>query len=280
MQTVLNYVWFFFIYAFLGWCTEVIFAACVRGVFENRGFFNGPICPIYGFGVVIVVFFLEPLKENFWILFLGSVVLTSVLELITGYLMEKIFKHRWWDYSRMPLNIGGYVCLAFSLIWGFACVFLVDIIHPSIAFFVNHIPNLVTYIALPIFVATFFTDLIATSTSVFHFNKKLEDIEKMAAQIHQVSDEIGRKLSDKAIEVKEKESTKKIVESVMESRVDAQTKLETLKISLDEKERELSVIQRRLIKAFPTMRSTKHAEAFAKIKEKMACTKHRTRHHN
>ena len=273
MQTVLNYVWFFFIYAFLGWCTEVIFAACVRGVFENRGFFNGPICPIYGFGVVIVVFFLEPLKENFWVLFIGSVVLTSVLELITGYLMEKIFKHRWWDYSRMPLNIGGYVCLAFSLIWGFACVFLVDIIHPSIAFFVNHIPNLVTYIALPIFVATFFTDLIATSASVFHFNKKLEEIEKMAAQIHQVSDEIGRKLSDKAIEVKEKDNTKKIVETVMESRVDAKTKLEALKLSLDEQERKISVIQKRLIKAFPTMRSTKHAEAFAKIKEKLAASK-------
>jgi uncharacterized membrane protein len=267
---ILKYTWFFFIYAFLGWCTEVIFAACVRGVFENRGFFNGPICPIYGFGVVAVVLLLEPLKDNFWILFIGSVIVTSVLELITGYLMEKIFKHRWWDYSKMPLNIGGYVCLAFSLIWGFACVFLIDIIHPSIAFFVNHIPNLVTYIALPIFVVTFFTDLIATSASVFHFNKKLEEIDKKAAQIRQISDEIGRKLSDKAIEVKENEKTKKLVESVMESKTDAQTRLETLKISLDEKERELSLIQRRLIKAFPTMRSTKHAEAFAKIKEKLA----------
>ncbi len=269
ITTILNYIWFFFIYAFLGWCTEVIFAACVRGVFENRGFFNGPICPIYGFGVVTVVLFLEPLKENFWILFFGSVALTSVLELITGYLMEKIFKHRWWDYSKMPLNIGGYVCLAFSLIWGFACVFLIDIIHPSIAFFVNHIPNLVTYIALPIFVITFLTDLIATSSSVFNFNKKLEEIDKKAAQIRQISDEIGRKLSNKAIEVKEKESTKKIVDSVIETKTDAQTRLDALKISLDEKERELSSIQKRLIKAFPSMRSTKHAEAFAKVREKL-----------
>ncbi len=269
LTTILNYIWFFFIYAFLGWCTEVIFAACVRGVFENRGFFNGPICPIYGFGVVTVVLFLEPLKENFWILFFGSVALTSVLELITGYLMEKIFKHRWWDYSKMPLNIGGYVCLAFSLIWGFACVFLIDIIHPSIAFFVNHIPNLVTYIALPIFVITFLTDLIATSSSVFNFNKKLEEIDKKAAQIRQISDEIGRKLSNKAIEVKEKESTKKIVDSVIETKTDAQTRLDALKISLDEKERELSSIQKRLIKAFPSMRSTKHAEAFAKVREKL-----------
>jgi len=267
LASIINYIWFFFIYAFLGWATEVIFAACVRGVFENRGFFNGPICPIYGFGVVIVVFFLEPLKENFLILFVGSVVLTSLLELVTGFLMEKIFHHRWWDYSRMPLNIGGYVCLAFSIIWGLACVFLVDIVHPSIAFFVNHIPSLVTYIAIPIFIATFLTDLIATATSVFNFNKKLEEIDKMAAQIHQISDDIGKKLSDGAIKVKSSEGTQKIVGSVMESRADAQSRLEVLKISLNEKERELSRIQKRLIKAFPTMHSTLHETAFAKIKE-------------
>lgn len=268
--TVINYVWFFFIYAFLGWATEVVFAACARGVFENRGFLNGPVCPIYGFGVVIVVFLLEPLKENFWVLFLGSVVLTSVLELITGFLMEKIFHHRWWDYSRMPLNIGGYVCLAFSLIWGLACVFLIDIVHPSIAFFVNHIPSLVTYIVLPILGVTFIADIIATSTSVFHFNKKLEEIDKLAAQIHQVSDEIGKKLSDGALKAKESEGVKKLTDSVMESRSDAQSRLEVLKLSINEKEKEISRMQKRLIKAFPTMHSPNHEEAFAKIKEKLS----------
>lgn len=273
LATIINYLWFFFIYAFLGWAVEVVFAACVRGVFENRGFFNGPICPIYGFGVVIVVFLLEPLKDNFWILFLGSVVLTSVLELVTGFLLEKIFHHRWWDYSRMPLNIGGYVCLAFSLIWGFACVFLIDIVHPSIAFFVKHLPSLVTYIALPIFSISMSVDLIATSSSVFNFNKKLEEIDKIAAQIHQVSDEIGKKLSDGAIKVKESEGGQKLVESIMDSRTEAQARLEVLKININEKERDLSSIQKRLIKVFPTMHSTRHEEAFAKIKEKILSKK-------
>ena len=260
--TVVNYVWFFFIYAFLGWATEVVFAACARGVFENRGFLNGPVCPIYGFGVVIVVFLLEPLKENFWILFVGSVVLTSILELITGFLMEKIFHHRWWDYSRMPLNIGGYVC-----------VFLIDIVHPSIAFFVNHIPSLVTYIVLPILEVTFIADIIATSTSVFHFNKKLEEIDKLAAQIHQVSDEIGKRLSDGALKAKESEGIKKLTDTVMESRTDAQSRLEVLKFTISEKEKEITRMQKRLIKAFPTMHSTNHAEAFAKIKEKLSIKK-------
>ena len=72
-------LWIFFVYAFLGWCTEVSFAALTSGKFVNRGFLNGPVCPIYGCGVVIVLFFLEPLRENTLLLFLGSVVLTSVL---------------------------------------------------------------------------------------------------------------------------------------------------------------------------------------------------------
>lgn len=116
-------------------------------------------------------------------------------------------------------------------------------------------------------------DLIATSSSVFNFNKKLEEIDKIAAQIHQVSDEIGKKLSDGAIKVKESEGGQKLVESIMDSRTEAQARLEVLKININEKERDLSSIQKRLIKVFPTMHSTRHEEAFAKIKEKILSKK-------
>ena len=81
-------LWIFFIYAFLGWCTEVSYAATKTGRFVNRGFLNGPWCPIYGLGVVIVLAFLDPLKNNLLLLFLGSVVLTSALEWLTGFLLE------------------------------------------------------------------------------------------------------------------------------------------------------------------------------------------------
>ena len=78
-------LWIFFVYAFLGWCTEVSFAALTSGRFVNRGFLNGPVCPIYGVGVVIVLFFLDPLRGNTFLLFLGSVLLTSLLEWVTGF---------------------------------------------------------------------------------------------------------------------------------------------------------------------------------------------------
>lgn len=99
-------LWIFFVYAFLGWCTEVGYAALRTGRFVNRGFLNGPVCPIYGFGVIIVLWVLEPLAEHILLLFLGSVVLTSALEWVTGLVLEKLFHQRWWDYSDEPFNVG------------------------------------------------------------------------------------------------------------------------------------------------------------------------------
>ena len=116
-QNFYELVWIFIIYAFIGWCTEVSYAALDRGIFVNRGFLNGPYCPIYGCGVVIVVAALTPLKDNLLILFAGSFLLTSILEYITGFILEKVFHNKWWDYSNKPFNLHGYICLKFSIYW-------------------------------------------------------------------------------------------------------------------------------------------------------------------
>lgn len=101
----------FFVYGFLGWCTEVAYAAVKQGKFVNRGFLNGPICPVYGIGVGVVVQFLTPVENNLVLLYISSTILVTAIEGITGFLLEKIFHNKWWDYSDQPLNIGGYVTL-------------------------------------------------------------------------------------------------------------------------------------------------------------------------
>lgn len=110
--------WIFIIYAFVGWCCEVAFAAVKLGAFVNRGFLTGPVCPIYGFGMLIVATLLTPLAGNWLLLFLGAAILTSLLELVTGFVLEKFFHQKWWDYSGIRGNIGGYICPQFSLLWG------------------------------------------------------------------------------------------------------------------------------------------------------------------
>ena len=156
----------FFIYAFLGWCTEVAFAAFKERRFVNRGFLNGPICPVYGFGVVAVIHFLTPLRSNLLLLYLGSAILVTAIEWLTGFILEKVFHNKWWDYSNMPLNLNGYVCLLFSLIWGVFCVFIVDVFHPLIDTLLSHIPFLVGIILVCILVIAGLADLYVTASGI------------------------------------------------------------------------------------------------------------------
>lgn len=197
-------VWIFIIYAFIGWCTEVSYAALDRGIFVNRGFLNGPYCPIYGCGVVIVVAVLTPLKENLLILFIGSFLLTSILEYITGYLLEKVFHNQWWDYSDKPFNIHGYICLKFSIYWGLACTFIMDVLHPIIYKGITLMPHIPGVILLCIIMTVFFVDCGITVATILKFNKRLKVMDEMAERIHKLSDEIGENIYENVTDIVEK----------------------------------------------------------------------------
>lgn len=196
---------YFFVYGFLGWCTEVGFAAAKQHRFVNRGFLNGPICPIYGVGVSIVIAFLTPYKSNLIILYVASVVLVTLLEGITGWAMDKIFHNKWWDYSNMPLNIGGYVCLLFSVLWGIACVFIMQILHPVIHRLLAIIPQPLGIVLIVVLGIVLFADLYVTASAIFKFNRQLESLERIAAELHEISDQIGEEIYEKTIAAVEKQ---------------------------------------------------------------------------
>lgn len=203
-QSFYEFVWIFFIYAFLGWCSEVAYAALNTGKFVNRGFLNGPYCPIYGFGVVMVVAALTPLKESLIVLFIGSFFLTTTLEYATGLVLEKIFHNKWWDYSNLPFNLRGYVCLKFSILWGLACVFIMRILHPVIYKFIVTIPHLAGMVLLVIFSSGFGIDFCVTVSTILKFNKRLKLMNEMAQKMHLLSDEIGENIYEGVTSLKEK----------------------------------------------------------------------------
>lgn len=105
----------FFIYSFLGWVWESCYVSAKAKKIINRGFINGPLCTIYGFGAISVYLILKDFDENILILYFGGVIVATVLEYITGWLMEAIFHTRWWDYSKKPFNLQGYICLGSPL---------------------------------------------------------------------------------------------------------------------------------------------------------------------
>lgn len=133
METFIQVVWLFFIYAFIGWLWETVYCSLKAHHFVYRGFLVGPITPIYGFGVLAVLYFLEPFHDNLLVLYLLAALLVSILEYFTSFALEKLFHASWWDYKDVPLNINGRVAVPVSLFWGVGCVFIVKIVQPPVA---------------------------------------------------------------------------------------------------------------------------------------------------
>ena len=204
MLTIYEAVLCFFIYAILGWCVEVIYATVNSGKFVNRGFLNGPYCPIYGFGVLIVVICLTPVSGRLLPLFLGSVGLTTALELVTGFLLEKIFHAHWWDYSNEPFQLGGYICAKFSLLWGIACVLVIRVVHPVVMGLVHWLPRWLGLTLVAVFSVAFAADLAITVAGILHIRSNLRLMNRIAKELHNLSDAVGENLSDGVMDAMER----------------------------------------------------------------------------
>ena len=195
---------YFLIYSCLGWCLEVVYAAVTTGKLVNRGFLNGPVCPIYGFGMVIVLYALTPLVDNTLLLYLGGVILPSALELVGGWALYKLYRTRWWDYSDYPFNIGGYICLEFCLLWGVGTLVVMRIVHPIIAGLVAIVPTLVGVILMCILYAVYATDVVATAIAASTLADTLDTMEKLGDSIHAVSDAMTELLGTTAMTADQK----------------------------------------------------------------------------
>ncbi len=186
---------YFYAYAFLGWCAGAVFAAAKTGKVVNRGFLNGPLCPIYGAGVLILLLALSPLKKWFWAVFLCAALLCSALEFLTGFVLEKLFHRKWRDYSDRPFNLKGYVCLSMSLLWGGAALAVLYAVHPAVESLIAHIPLLAGYILLGILAALTVIDLVFTLLQISALGKKFRQLERVNKFLRTGSDKIGSVLS-------------------------------------------------------------------------------------
>ena len=280
---------YFFIYGFLGWCSEVAFAAFKQRKFVNRGFLNGPICPVYGFGVGFVVSLLMPYKSNVFFMYIASVIAVSSIEWITGFALEKIFHSRWWDYSDQPFNLNGYICLPFSLIWGAACMPIVYVVHPMITKFVGLIPGLFGSFLLLMLLAGMAADLWVTAAGIFKMNQRLRKMSEIAEELHNMSEQLGENIYlgvMSAVE-KQEETKKKLDEAGQElaekrnavseglkERKDTisgelEQRIEDLKSRYQEIAEKKSQTSRRLLNAFPSFNSERYKEALDELKKRM-----------
>lgn len=285
--SVYEIICLFFVYAFLGWCVEVVYRGLEEGHFINSGFLNGPVCPIYGVGGVLVVICLTPLEHNVFALFIGSALLTSLLELITGFALDKMFHTKWWDYSDLPFNIGGYICLKFSVLWGLVCVALIKGLHPVVLRVINFVPQTLGVILLIIFSMVFISDVIITVITINHLTKRMKLMDELAGKIHSVSDKIGEHvyegaaaIRDKGIEVYNSENAVEIRERYADNVEEIKQKREEMKQRHEKEVAELkeryaalikqhNPLQSRIVKAFPRMKTHKYNEQLEQLKSRL-----------
>ncbi len=176
----------FFIYAVIGYLSEVLYCSLIKRSFVNRGFLYGPYCPIYGFGALMIIIFLKPFKNNFVIVFILGLILASILEYFTSWALEKLFSIKLWDYSKHKININGRVCLLNSTLFGLMGLMGVYVVDPFLYPIIMDLePQLLHF--LGVFIVFIFT--LDTTVSVIHLKsfqrsllllrEKAEDIRNM-----------------------------------------------------------------------------------------------------
>ncbi len=182
----MDYVLYFFAYSFLGWVCECLYCGIPARRFINRGFLEGPYCPIYGWGALIVIFALTPLRDYPPLLFLGAMIFTSVLEYVTSWLMEKLFHSKWWDYSERPFNLNGRICLLNSFLFGVMGLVVMYVVHPLISDALAHIPGLARIIIGAVLLVLFIWDNVHTFHAILRENsdyRMMEDsLKELALQ--------------------------------------------------------------------------------------------------
>lgn len=175
----------FFVYSFLGWFWETAYVSIKEKKFVNRGFINGPLCTIYGMGAVSIYLILKPFDDNLVVLYIGGVMVATILECITGWLMEKIFHTRWWDYSHKKYNFQGYISLWTSLGWGVFTVVLFKVLQPAVSWFTHLYPQKVGQIALIVITILYVLDFTTSVLAAFGLTKSFAKVEDMMEDLTQ-----------------------------------------------------------------------------------------------
>ena len=186
------------IYSFFGWVWETCYVSVKSGKFVNRGFINGPLCTIYGFGAVSVYVILRPFSDNLLYLYLGGVVVATALEYVTAVLMESIFHTSWWDYSDNKFNFQGRICLGASLGWGVFTVILFKVLHPLVESIVILYPVYVGEIGICVIGVGYVVDFAFSAAAAFRIHEKLPVIE---AAMEQAKGEMLVKMHEKIASV-------------------------------------------------------------------------------
>jgi len=295
-----QWVFVFYFYCFFGWCFESVYVSLRNRKWINRGFMRGPFLPLYGSGAVMMLLVSRPFYENELWVYLAGCIGATILEYVTGVIMEMLFKVRYWDYSNQRFNFQGHICLSSSLAWGALTILMTKVIHKPVENLMYNLPRNVLegiVFVLTIYIVTDFAISFKAAMDLRNILIRMENVKKDMARIRKRLDFIIA-LADEEIHKSEladeweqklhindlKKSIEKNITSLkekMRNRPDEyseELREELFHLSTQyQVSRELrkwltelhGKMQRSVIKSNPTMRSVKYKEAFEELKQKL-----------
>ncbi|MCM1557175.1 MAG: hypothetical protein NC087_06535 [Anaeroplasma bactoclasticum] len=202
-MSVEQYIFCFFVYAFLGYLCEVAYCSICQRKLVNRGYLYMPICPIYGCGAIIILLSMLPISKMWYLVLILGILLTTSLEYLTSYVMELIFHMRWWDYSKRKFNINGRVCLRNSLMFGALVMLVIYGLHPIMIKFMDVIGILSIRIIITILLIGLLIDFIFSTIKNINIAKVVAKINQLAEGAADKLKELKENASEKLSETKE-----------------------------------------------------------------------------
>ncbi len=276
----------FIVWSFIGWAIEVCAHALKMGEYSNRGFLSMPICPIYGFGVLIITILLHPFMDIPILMFICSSLICTTFELFVGVTMKMIFHNVWWDYSDEHFNFKGYICLKTSILWGMGCLIVEYCAEPQIEWLVDSIPTTAGTVFIGVMGVLIIIDCSNSVAAVYKLNMRLKEISEISEKMYNSSQKLGKALADTALTAVDKGSEAAAV--IYEKKLEGQEKAAELKNDIrenisDMKDETVEKLRarydalvafsdknvERMIKAFPSMHSVKYRKEFENIRAKL-----------
>ncbi len=292
--SIIEWLFFFYFYCFFGWIFESTYVSLKSRKFVNRGFMRGPFLPIYGSGAIMMLVVSMPFQDNIFLTYIAGCIGATALELVTGELMEALFKVRYWDYSNQKFNYKGHICLSSTVAWGFLTILMTEFLHRGVERIIFIIPSAVVVlvtVAASLYIVVDFTlsfkaamDLRDILIGLERAKEEMERIQKRLDVIIAVAnDEIEARRLEKSQRVEElmdsieekfgslKERLKinpsEFMDDVHEEIMELRSKYNIEKEHRLQFRRLKDFYQRNLIKGNPTMKSKRFEEALEELKK-------------
>lgn len=292
--TMIQWLFFFYFYCFFGWIFESSFVSLKSRKFVNRGFMRGPFLPIYGSGAIMMLVVSMPFQDNILLTYIAGCIGATVLELVTGVIMEALFKVRYWDYSNQKFNYKGHICLSSTIAWGFLTILMTEVVHKGVEQVVFSIPEAVVMLVTIIVTVYIIIDFTLSFKAALDLRDVLIGLEKAKEEMERIQkrldvliavandelesrrqeseglvDDLMNSIEEKFNGVKERLRINpgEFLEDVKEELMELRNKYILEKEHRVQFKRLKDFYQRSLIRGNPTMRSARFNEALEELKK-------------